>query len=65
MGIYSGIDFRGTDEHSGCFLIRRLDKADQPLGINRMGTAVGFCSLRSCLAFYRTGKCGCTLAGGQ
>lgn len=28
-----------------------------------MGTAVGFCSLRSCLAFYRTGKCGCTLAG--
>ena len=41
------------------------DKADQPLGINRMGTAVGFCSLRSCLAFYRTGKCGCTLAGGQ
>ena len=27
--------------------------------------AVGFCSLRSCLAFHRPGKCGCTLAGGQ
>ena len=24
-----------------------------------------YCTKRSCLAFYRTGKCGCTLAGGQ
>lgn len=24
-----------------------------------------FCSLCSGLVFYRTGKCGCTLAGGQ
>ena len=29
------------------------------------GAAVGFCSLCSCLAFHRTGKCGCALAGGQ
>ena len=34
-------------------------------GVNRMGAAVGFCSLCFGLAFHRTGKCGCTLAGGQ
>ena len=33
-----------------------VTKADQSLGIDRLGAAVGFCSLCSGLAFYRTGK---------
>ena len=45
--------------------IQGVFNTDQPLGIDRLGAAVSFCSLYFGLAFHRTGKCGCTLAGGQ
>ena len=72
IALFTGIFCAGCGARSDEILLESqedtsdtVEETEQPVGIDGLGAALGFCSLRCRVAFYRAAERFCVMAGGE